>query len=268
MSTTRKLVFLAVAVLIGGVIILALYVVPVIGFLTFKLFGWLGLGVAVYTLLQGMKREKPVALTTDGGASGAASSPPPPPAPAPVAPSPVVVTPNIATLGVMASEPTTPLLSGTPAPAAVPTPLPPPLSPPVISAATSERAGFFIRLAAMLLDLVLVAVITHFAMELVPGRWGIDPPGMLVILAIYAAVLWKLKGTTIGGIVCGLKVVRIDGREIDWPTAIVRGLGCFLSLIVAGLGFIWVAIDEQKQSWHDKIAGTTVVRAPRGTSLV
>ena len=87
-------------------------------------------------------------------------------------------------------------------------------------------------------------------------------------LAIYGAVMWKLKGTTIGGIVCGLKVVRVDNRELDWPTAVVRALACFLSLAVVGLGFIWVAIDEEKQSWHDKIAGTAVVVAPKGVSLV
>lgn len=87
-------------------------------------------------------------------------------------------------------------------------------------------------------------------------------------LAAFGAVLWKMKGTTIGGVICGLKVVRLDDRPIDWGTSIVRALGCFLSLAVAGLGFIWVAIDDQSQSWHDKIAGTTVVRVPKGVSLL
>ena len=80
--------------------------------------------------------------------------------------------------------------------------------------------------------------------------------------------MWKLRGSTIGGIVCGLKVVRLDDRPLDWSTAVVRALGCFLSFVVMGLGFIWVAFDDQKQSWHDKIAGTTVVRVPKGVSLV
>jgi uncharacterized RDD family membrane protein YckC len=71
-----------------------------------------------------------------------------------------------------------------------------------------------------------------------------------------------------GGIVCGLKVVRLDDRPIDWGTAIVRALGCFLSFVVLCLGFLWVVFDDQRQSWHDKIAGTTVVRVPKGVSLV
>ena len=51
-------------------------------------------------------------------------------------------------------------------------------------------------------------------------------------------------------------------------TAVVRALSCFLSLFVAGLGFLWVVFDPEKQSWHDKIAGTTVVRLPKGVSLL
>jgi uncharacterized RDD family membrane protein YckC len=90
----------------------------------------------------------------------------------------------------------------------------------------------------------------------------------LPLLAVYAACLWRLRGTTIGGIILGLKVVRLDDRPMDWTTAVVRALACFLSLVVVFLGFIWVAFDPEKQSWHDKIAGTIVVRVPRGLSLI
>jgi uncharacterized RDD family membrane protein YckC len=49
---------------------------------------------------------------------------------------------------------------------------------------------------------------------------------------------------------------------------IVRALACFFSLIVVGLGFFWIAFDPEKQGWHDKIAGTVVVKLPKGVSLV
>ena len=90
----------------------------------------------------------------------------------------------------------------------------------------------------------------------------------LLTLAAYGAVMWKLKGTTIGGIVFSLKVVRVDGRPIDCATANVRALGCFLSLAVVGLGFLWIVFDDGKQAWHDKIAGTVVVRVPKGVPLL
>lgn len=121
-------------------------------------------------------------------------------------------------------------------------------------------AGFWIRTAGLLIDLVLFAAI----LQPILGHGQLLP----LALAAYGAVMWKLKGSTIGGIICRLRVVRLDGRDVDWTTSIVRALGCFVSMLVGGLGFVWVAFDDQKQSWHDKIAGTTVVRAPRGSSLV
>jgi uncharacterized RDD family membrane protein YckC len=141
--------------------------------------------------------------------------------------------------------------------------IPPPL-PPVISAATLPRAGFWLRFLASLLDAVMVGIAFGMLHSIWHGLGGVFP----FWYAVYCVVLWATKGTTIGGIICGLKLVRLDDRPVDWSVAIVRGLSAFLSLAVAGLGFIWVAFDDEKQSWHDKIAGTTIVRVPKGTALL
>ncbi len=290
-----------VAVAIGGVIVLFLYTVPVFGIMLFKVLSWLGVGVVVYTIALGFQRDQPPAVAAVGP-----SGPLPPfatPSPdtmgaAPVAtvasestvglesearpPSAATVearagyqgmTPGAASVASFAIPGETPGLSGASAgPAVAPAPpfsstLPPLILP---SAATLPRAGLAIRLGALFIDLILVGVVVGFSSGLLPRFIQFDsgPPVILPLLAIYGAVMWKLKGTTIGGIIFGLKVVRMDGREMDWPTAVVRALSCFLSLIVAGLGFLWVAIDEERQSWHDKIAGTTVVRVPKGVSLL
>ena len=114
-------------------------------------------------------------------------------------------------------------------------------------------------MAALLLDVILVGFVMslfhHTHLE-------------LVLLGAYGAVMWKVRGSTVGGIVFDLRVVRLDGREVDWETAIIRALSCFLSLAVAGLGFIWIAFDDNNQAWHDKIAGTVVVRVAKGAPLV
>lgn len=224
----------APAILIAGLIVLGLYTVPFLGFVVFKVLGWLGMGVVIFTVLRTMKREGPARAVTASAADA-----------------------TNAAVGGIGDVPG--------AAAAEPDGLPPIVAkstagPSAISAVMLPRAGFWIRFAALLLDVVVLAII---ALLLTGG-------GRLALfgLAAYAAVLWKINGTTIGGVICGLKVVRLDGRPIDWGTAIVRTLGCFLSLAVAGLGFIWVVIDDQSQSWHDKIAGTTVVRVPAGGSLV
>jgi uncharacterized RDD family membrane protein YckC len=223
----------AFATLVGGILVLGLYVIPVVGFITYKLLGILGLGVVTYTLLLAMRQRN-------------ASRSPRPPATA------------TATAATASISPVAPAVA-TELPQSDEPPAPPPAATTVAQAA-APRAGFWIRMAALLIDLVLVCVIV--AMLDTPEEIG------LIALAAYGAVMWKLKGTTIGGIVCGLKVVRRDGGEINWDTAIVRALSCFLSLIVAGLGFLWIVFDEEGQAWHDKIAGTLVVRSPKPESLV
>ena len=76
------------------------------------------------------------------------------------------------------------------------------------------------------------------------------------------------KGTTIGGIVLKLQVVRSDGRSPSFLVAFVRALAGAFSAVVFFLGFFWIGWDADKQGWHDKIAGTYVVRLPRVQPLV
>jgi uncharacterized RDD family membrane protein YckC len=273
----------AFAVLIGGLIVLVLYVVPVLGFLVYKLLGFLGLGAVVYTLIlaararQAAKHEGITAGTPAGGrtsgasmAGNAAMTGGAPAASAAPSINPVTasytVTPNgtaipggTAAPGGAAAPGGTAAPSGTAAPGG-PTPSPSPAAAlaPVIAAL--PRAGFWVRMAALLLDVLLVG----FATSVLHPIFHMH----LLVLAAYGAVMWKLRGSTIGGIVFDLRVVRLDGREIDWETSIIRALSCFLSLAVAGLGFFWIAFDDAHQAWHDKIAGTVVVRVAKGVRLV
>ena len=50
------------------------------------------------------------------------------------------------------------------------------------------------------------------------------------------------------------------GRPIGGWRAFERHLAKLLSLIPLGLGFLWMLWDPRRQTWHDKIAGTVVVR--------
>ena len=124
---------------------------------------------------------------------------------------------------------------------------------------TLPRVGFWERSAATFLDLIVVGIVV--------GLLGLGDY-FAVWATAYFITFWALRGTTLGGVVLGIKVVRMDDRPVDWSVALVRGLGSFLSLFVMGLGFLWVAWDPQRQSWHDKIAGTIVVKMPKGVSLI
>ncbi len=271
----------AVAILIGGALVLLLYVVPVLGFLVYKLLGFFGFGAVAYTLVlrararrtfngappasagarpadqQDTATTASAASATMAGAGWTASAAP---ASAGVgaagagaagagAAGPGAAAPES---GAAAAGPVPP--ASMPPPSAAHVPMPPHIT------AAMPRAGFWIRMAALLLDVLLVG----FVMTLLHPFGNFH----ILILAIYGAVMWKLRGTTVGGIVCDLHVIRLDGRPVDWETAIVRALGCFLSLFVVFLGFIWIAFDANGQAWHDKIAGTVVVRVKRGAPLL
>jgi uncharacterized RDD family membrane protein YckC len=131
---------------------------------------------------------------------------------------------------------------------------------------TLPRPGFWVRIGALFIDAVIIGLLLHLVLGWSEAFLGNRL--FLLALALYGAVMWKVKGTTVGGIVFDLHVVRLDSRELDWPTVFVRALGCILSLCALGLGFIWIAVDPGKQAWHDKLAGTIVVRLPKGAPLV
>lgn len=317
----------AFAVLVGGLIVMALYLVPFLGFILFNTIAVLGLGAVVYTMLLGIqasRRERAAAAAAGGNGgspgapgggvdAGAARSGGPDGFTAYSGAAPVDTSTSFGAAGFApgttgtepsANAPGSASAGGGPsgagsgpgaagggpgaaggggvsggaagggasygaggaapgigagragAPGAAPRAH-------VISdmdAVALPRARFWVRMGALAIDAVMVAILV--------GMINSGGELWLLALATYGAVMWKLKGTTIGGIVFGLRVVRRDGRPIDWATAIVRALACFLSLVVAGLGFIWIAIDDEKQAWHDKIAGTVVVTMPKGVSLL
>ena len=62
----------------------------------------------------------------------------------------------------------------------------------------------------------------------------------------------------------------VDAKTGNPPTfgqSVIRYLGYYVSTIAFGLGLIWVAFDARKQGWHDKMAGTVVVRPRRASTL-
>ena len=175
-----------------------------------------------------------------------------------------------------------PLETGSPAPTfappgaapSLPASPPPPIPPPPLGAgpaasglgpaelASLPRAGFWIRAAAAALDVLLLAWLVAPLPGSVPG------PFFVLVLIAYHAAFWAWKGTTLGGLVCGLKVVRTDGRPLDRSVALVRALAAVFSALPLFLGFFWAGWSAERRSWHDLIAGTLVVKVPRGEPLI
>jgi len=245
------------ALLLGALVITLLYLVPVLGMLTFLVVSVWGLGTVVMAAFAGFRRELPRKPAPSA----------PPEWVSPVSPAGAVPTaaPGAAfertqlDNAVPPSEPTSPNPGETI----------PPLTPHVAAAGAAvanlpdalafPKASFWERLGAGFLDIVLVSILA--------GVVGGPPQGFLVALAYFAG-MWAWKATTIGGIVLGIKVARVDAQEITFTIALVRALAAAFSAVVLFLGFLWILWDKDRQGWHDRIAGTVVVKLPKGTPLV
>jgi len=143
-----------------------------------------------------------------------------------------------------------------------------------------QYAGFVSRFVAYLIDrlvvggalAVLAAVVGFVLQQLGINEWlAIGPlaPEIAAALAalltavfdlVYCVAFWLLAGRTPGKQVMGLLVVRTDGRRIRLGAALLRWFGYYLSAILF-LGYLWVLVDDRRQAFHDKLAGTMVVYA-------
>ncbi len=133
-----------------------------------------------------------------------------------------------------------------------------PPSPPAAVAtdlAVYPRATFLDRVAAFALDAILVGIAVN-VLDLTRHD-GYYP----LMLVAYHIAFWAWRGTTLGGVVVGLRVIRVQGTDLRFPDALVRGLSGIFSIAALGIGCLWMLQDPEKQMWHDKIAGTLVVKS-------
>lgn len=132
-------------------------------------------------------------------------------------------------------------------------------------------AGFWIRVGAAVLDLLVFTLIAvpllyaihgrgYFRSEVL-DRGVVDFLNMVVLPNLLVPLLWVLCGATPGKMAVSAKIVDArTGKRPALRQCLLRLVGCYLSALPLGLGFVWIAVDRKKQGWHDKLAGTVVIR--------
>jgi len=134
-----------------------------------------------------------------------------------------------------------------------------------------EYVGFWPRVGASLIDTILLGIIVWPLLTAFYGEsyWSseefIKGPMDLLLGWVFPAVavitLWAVKQATPGKMAISARIVDANtGSAPSTGQCIGRYFAYFISSIPLGLGFIWVAFDGRKQGWHDKLAGTVVVR--------
>ncbi len=173
-----------------------------------------------------------------------------------------------------------PPLSGPPPPPPPPPATTPPPAPPAATAEgpSGPRAGFWHRLAAFLLDAIILAI----AQGIVNSIFGVDFFGYqygffadargaegnagasllntLIGIAYYTYFEGSPAGQTPAKRVLGIRVIDFrSGAPLGYPRAALRWLCRILSILPCGLGFFWMLWDKERQTWHDKLTNTVVV---------
>ena len=141
--------------------------------------------------------------------------------------------------------------------------------------------GFWIRFLAQIIDSIIISIYEVVLLLITASFAGISISGgsydLLTIFSLLSFYLLPLQlvpflyvlitqvqlGGTLGKKMLGLEIRRADNynERIGFGTSLGRIFATILSSIPLGLGFIWAAFDQRKQSWHDKLAGTVVVYA-------
>lgn len=121
-----------------------------------------------------------------------------------------------------------------------------------------EYAGFWRRLVASIIDSIIMYII------LIPMAFTLTTAyyyglGQLVVV-LFIIGFWSWRSQTPGKMVMGVSIVDAEGKPITFGRSLLRYFGYIVSSIPLNLGFLWIAWDKKKQGWHDKIAGTYVIR--------
>jgi len=152
--------------------------------------------------------------------------------------------------------------------------------------ADQPNAGFWVRLAALTVDGLLLGVV-QFVFIYLPfmaylynlGLFSVQDPELIqgammslapIIIAVQGASVLLYVGYfvvltagkhqgTFGKRSMGIYVRKRDGGRIWFGSSIVRFVGYIISWIPFGLGYLMAAFQKQKLALHDIIAGTEVV---------
>ena len=131
-----------------------------------------------------------------------------------------------------------------------------------------ESPSLLRRVAVMIYEsLVLSAVllVAFVPVSLVAG--GEVPAQFKPLLTLYALLVsfvyfawqWVRLGQTLAMKTWKVKVVRTDGGPLSWRDAALRFGAALVSWVPFGLGYWWVALDDENLAWHDRWSGTRLV---------
>lgn len=150
--------------------------------------------------------------------------------------------------------------------------------------ANEIKAGFWRRLPAFLIDTIFLQFLTEIIISPLKLTLDINETTFasiediiqnfdyfkiyiffsiliyVLVSGFYFTFFYGSTGQSIGKKIMGIKVVPSKGGTMTYKKAFIRYAGYIISEIPFFMGFLWIAFDRDKQGWHDRIAGTYVVK--------
>nr|VFJ88941.1 MAG: Uncharacterized membrane protein YckC, RDD family [Candidatus Kentron sp. LFY]VFJ98849.1 MAG: Uncharacterized membrane protein YckC, RDD family [Candidatus Kentron sp. LFY]VFK20303.1 MAG: Uncharacterized membrane protein YckC, RDD family [Candidatus Kentron sp. LFY] len=135
-------------------------------------------------------------------------------------------------------------------------------------------AGFVRRIGAAGYDtLLMIAILlfAHLPIHLVFRTPAIAPEHpwhpayqlyLFGVCFLYFGWCW-MHGQTLGMRAWRIRLEGENGKRVTWRRVWIRFLSAIVSWSVLGMGFLWVLIDDERKSWHDRLSGTVLVFMPR-----
>jgi uncharacterized RDD family membrane protein YckC len=137
-----------------------------------------------------------------------------------------------------------------------------------VSARSLSYAGFWIRVAAYIIDAIILSVLQIILAYVLYGGYSMmEPNYSLTMISVVFGIAYfcgmesSVKQATLGKLAVGIKVGRESGERISFGNALGRYFGKILSAIILCIGFMMAGWDSKKQALHDKLAGTYVYYA-------
>ncbi len=138
-----------------------------------------------------------------------------------------------------------------------------------------KYGGFWIRLVAYIIDIIIVTVIlviviflisiifpAEFSGSVENGSWENTEKLLQIIIGVfYFAGLESSKNqATLGKKVSRLKVIREDQKDVTFGLSLLRIINLSLSIpLTLGIGILMIAFNRKKQGLHDIFCKTLVV---------
>jgi len=130
-------------------------------------------------------------------------------------------------------------------------------------------AGFWIRLVAFVIDLVVIALVQIVLQGIAVARLGDRALGAvgfftLVFAVAYPTVLHAIAGQTVGKLLTRVRVVALDGGALPLGASFLRAVMFWATLVLTlGIGQIVGGLRKDKRAFHDLLAGSRAERLPR-----